>query len=230
MKKQLLVVLVLVMTGILIFSPNTTNATPYYFSAIAAGGTGSATMDFSISGTTLIVTIDNISPTLLEDLSGPNAPGITGFGFDLDPDILAMIGDWTLEAYTTENNSVEIGPTGTNEWVMGTSIGGISLDYLPNTFGGISGALFNPSATEGLPGGSNNVYYTTATLTMNFNIAPILVDEGDSPFLRMQNVGENGGGSLKTTGTSVPDAHVMLLLGSSLMGLAVFSRKSKRTG
>jgi hypothetical protein len=28
--------------------------------------------------------------------------------------------------------------------------------------------------------------------------------------------------------TSVPDASVMLLLGSSLMGLAVFSRKSKK--
>jgi len=31
------------------------------------------------------------------------------------------------------------------------------------------------------------------------------------------------------TGTSVPDASIMLLLGSSLMGLAVFSRKPKRS-
>ena len=38
-----------------------------------------------------------------------------------------------------------------------------------------------------------------------------------------------GGASGIQQSTSVPDASIMLLLGSSLIGLAVFSRKSKRT-
>jgi HYDIN/CFA65/VesB-like, Ig-like domain len=37
------------------------------------------------------------------------------------------------------------------------------------------------------------------------------------------------GVGIDSRSTSVPDASIMLLLGSSLMGLAVFSRKSKRT-
>ena len=35
---------------------------------------------------------------------------------------------------------------------------------------------------------------------------------------------------LSPSAQSVPDASIILLLGSSLMGLAVFSRKSKKTG
>ena len=49
-----------------------------------SGGTGSATLDVSIAGSTLTSVLDNTSPITLDGGGGENAPGITGFGFDLD--------------------------------------------------------------------------------------------------------------------------------------------------
>ena len=104
------------------------------------------------------------------------------------------------------NGTDGVADTTDDEWIMDTFIAGVTRMYLPATDGNnIDGALYNPSA-EGLsviPGGSNDVFFTTATLEMIFDATPVL-DE-DSTFVRMQNVGNNGAGSLKLDGVPDPD-------------------------
>lgn len=65
-------------------------ALQFTFSGSDSGGTGSATMDISLSGTTVTAVLNNTSPTTLDSGSGVNSPGITAFGFDLDPDSLVL--------------------------------------------------------------------------------------------------------------------------------------------
>jgi hypothetical protein len=218
--------------------PISTYALSFTFGPISdEGGTGTATMDIQIDGSTLTASINNTSPVDLDGGSdGGNSPGITGFGFELDPETLAL-NSWTLSAFTNSSSVVTIGSNGVSglDWVMDNFLAGINIEYLPNNGGVADGALFNPSAfsdiNNTLPGGQNDVYYTTATLIMNFGvITPILnTDYEWSPFVRMQNVGIDGEGSLKLPGTSVPDAAIMLLLGPSLIILGLFSRKKSRT-
>ncbi len=100
---------------------------------------------------------------------------------------------------------------------------------------GGQGGLYNP-ATLTAPGntitwGGPPQYFTEAVLTINFAGMTDLVVDGDSPFTRWQNVGEDGEGSLKLTGTpSIPDASSVFLLGSACLmgGLAGFRRKFRK--
>ena len=197
----------------------------FTFSGSSEGGTGSATMKFFTSSVvadgvtmhTLTVDIDNTSPLTLDNGDGVNAPGISGFGFNLNPDELGV-------------SSITWGYDG---WVIGNFLAGISLKYLPNNGGNADGMLFNPDLlsldplNNGLPGGQNEIYYTTATLTMTFDRAPILdTDDPFSPFVRFQNVGLDGEGSLKVA--PVPEPATMLLFGCGLIGLTVVGRKKLR--
>ena len=133
--------------GIMLAIASSVQALPFTFSGSMAGGTGSATMDIEIVDNTLIATVNNTSSINLDGGSndGGNSPGIMGFGFDLLPNTLTWT-SWDLKAFTSDLAAVTIGSDvgGSYEWDMGTRIGGINLDYLPNTFGSISGALFNP--------------------------------------------------------------------------------------
>ena len=218
-----------------------------------AGGCGTATMDISISGNTLTLKLDNTSPTTLDSGSGTNTPGITGFGFNVaDPE--PSISSWSLTAYNTDGSGpVTIGDGDpTDDWVMNTFVGGVSLDFLP-TAGDpaqIKGALYNPSATSGF--GATPNYETQAILTINFDSAPVLAEEncrggvGDcTTFVRMQNVGLNGGGSLKLPGTStssstststsngvppseIPESNILALLGAGLLGGVLARRRLRK--
>jgi hypothetical protein len=122
---------------------------------------------------------------------------------------------------------------------MGTQLNSVQLNYLPNTGptapgSTISGALYNPATVTSLLGGSGNntAYYTTATLVMNFSVAPILAIGGFSPFVRMQSVGANGAGSLKLTGqpSMVPEPTTLLLVGVGLLAGASRLRRNRSKG
>ena len=248
--------LLLLFTLVLFFAfLSVAQATSFTFSGtdpdIGNIGIGSATMDINISGNILTATLDNVSPIYLYlnpdgSTSGYNAPGITGFGFNLTNGTLPVLDSWELTAYENVSGSpVTIGSSSTsNEWVMDTTIAGVSLDFLTRTDRGVNGSLFNPSfapfaltatKTDGtllVPSGSNNAFYTTAILIMNYDSEPVL-DTTSGPFVRMQNVGLDGEGSLKLYPTDpIPEPATMLLLGSGLIGFAVSSKKrfKKRNG
>ena len=200
-------------------------ATPFTFSGSDNGGTGSATMYISILGNTLTATLYNTSPTTLDVGNGINSPGITAFGFDLDPDSLILT-SWELKAYSSGGSEVTIGKGVTDTWdwgltTIGGNVNGIKVDYAPNTSNGVKGAIYNPDISSGQGAAPN--YYSQATLTLNFDAVPSLnTTDADSPFVRMQNVGLNGEGSLKL---HVQEPATLFLLGSGLIGLAVFGRR-----
>jgi hypothetical protein len=195
------------------------------FEGTTEGGTGSATMDFSISGNTLTVIVNNTSPTTLNSpLNGLNAPGITGFGFNLQNDLNVVSWELLADNSTTSTpNFIDIGSdSGTGDWVLGTFLAGITLDYLPQTDNGIGGALYNPAAKGSSALGATPNYFTEATLEIVFDGDPILeLGSNFSPFVRMQNVGLNGEGSLKL----IPEPSTMIISGLFLLGAGVFVRR-----
>lgn len=224
--------LVLLMGFFILALPLGAQAMLYTFSGTDEGGIGSATMDISIIGNTLTANIENTSPTDLIGApagSGGNSPGITGFGFNLDPDTLSLT-SWELEAFDENDLSSPItignGSPGL-DWMMYTTQEGVTLDYLPHTTGGIDGALYNPDTLSDLnntlPGGVNDTYFTKALLTMNFDQIHTLLSDFENYYIRMQNVGLDGEGSLKLN--PIPEPATMLLLGSGLIAFAMVGRK-----
>ncbi|OPL15345.1 MAG: hypothetical protein AVO38_10775 [delta proteobacterium ML8_D] len=81
--------------------------------------------------------------------------------------------------------------------------------------------------TEGQAAPPN--YYTTAILTLVFDDTPILnTEDYYSPFVRIQNVGLDGEGSLKLSGKPIPEPATVLLVGTGLIGLIGFRKKFKQ--
>jgi hypothetical protein len=195
----------------------------FVFSGSDDGGTGSATLSLSVSGNTLTASLYNTSPTVLDVGVGDNAPGIVGFGFNAI-DIAPTLSSWSLRAFEATDGVVAgtdtlIGSSAgaaDDEWVMGTFLDGVALDFFPTTDNGnVDGAIFNPDAVSSLalPGGSNDTFFSKATLVMNFS-GGLNIDE-TSFFVRMKNVGRGGDGSLKLPGIPLPAA---LWMGLCMLG------------
>lgn len=229
--------------GSVMLVPSEADASSFVFSGQDNKGVGSAFMDmnFDFSTNTLTVTIENTSPTTLTSGTGKNAPGITGFGFDLLGPIPQVL-SWKLEAYDKGGDLVTIGGSpvdGEGDWKLGTRFAGVKFDYLPNSHN-VKGAIYNPEATHGLAARPN--YFSRATLTITFSAAALL-DLERSPFVRMQNVGKHGDGSLKLYGSlldttvaaqpqsaAAPEPASMVLFGVGMAccsGYAIRRRKFK---
>lgn len=225
-------------------------AESYVFSGSDSGGTGSAMIDFQFVGNQVIATIDNTSPLLLDNGSGDNAPGITGFGFDFLPSTSSLIG-WELTALDSNLNSIQINDTssggtagGTGDWTLsqpGSFGGPWTFDFVPETTRAVQGALYNSGAVGSSELAALPNFFTTAVLTLDFDqvITGFNFATSNNPTVRMQNVGRNGGGSLKLTGTpgggppnpspSVPEPSSLVLLGIGLMSMAGYGWRRKRS-
>jgi hypothetical protein len=176
---------------------------------------------------TLIVGVHNTSPTVLNAGSGVNSPGITGFGFDLAQlnssggiiNANPAFTDWKLTAHQQTSAGSVLVILGDNDPATGSSstpadlsrwsisqpgtMGGITMDLL-TTSGNGQNALYNPLVVSGQ---AASPFYTYAELTLEFDGMTNLGLEWEidvtspikeySPFVRMQNVGAGGGGSLK---------------------------------
>jgi hypothetical protein len=130
-------------------------ALSYSFSGIASDGVGSATMTIDIVGNTLTAILNNTSPITNVTNTGGNAPGISGFGFNLNL-ASANVTSWSLSALNTSLNTLTIGSSaGGGLWSLGTTIGPVTADFAFNNGAGVNGALFNPAALglSQLPGG-----------------------------------------------------------------------------
>jgi hypothetical protein len=79
----------------------------FMFEGSNEGGTGSATMLVDVTGGTLTATVDNTSPVTLDDGTGENAPGITGFGFNVTNSVTLL--SWELTAFQMDGTGVTIG-------------------------------------------------------------------------------------------------------------------------
>ncbi len=183
-------------------------------------GIGTATMGIEVVGNTVTVEVDNTSPTLND-----NMPGITAFGFDFENAGDLVLSSWSL------NNGVDFVASDAMQrlWSMESSDDGIAVDILPNTRRGSNYAFYNPFFAD-RP--ANNSFFDTATLTLQFNTAPLLNFDGEwSPFVRMQSVGLGGEGSLKLPGivsTPVPEPGTMIIFGVCFATLAGFRLRKKK--
>jgi hypothetical protein len=207
----------------------------FSFSGSSSGGTGSAEMSITITGSALTLTLDNTSPTTLDNGTGDNAAAITGFGFNIENDPLPPISSWSLTAYESDGDLVQIGGTSfPGFWTLDTFFAGVSLDFLPHVQG-IKGAIYNPDAEDSPALAAQPNYFSTATFVLNFNTTSTILLNEDSTFVRFQNVGLNGAGSLKTTGEEPPDitehapepSSVILMLGGMAVGCATRLRRRR---
>jgi hypothetical protein len=195
------------------------------------GGLGVAKMTVNSADTgtgwELIITIENLSPTVYDGYF--NSPGITGFGLNFHSGYAqqALLNEWTLEAlaYSLDDGftTVDLRTISDGTWTLAeyqsgpgqsNNYEGVKLDFIAHQDSASSGALYNPAWASldepGLPYGGQPHFYTTAILTLQMDgalpddLSDVVYlsssNQNPSPFVRMHHVGEGGEGSLKLNG------------------------------
>lgn len=210
----------------------------YQFTSISNSGTASATMLVDIVGNTLTAKINNTSPNPNPNPTNLADPAITGFGF-LFTNAPLTVSSWCLSASST-NIGGDCGIAGsTDDWVGVTDdkIDGVNVNFGSQADLGVKGGLYTPGADDL---GGPPQYFTEAIFTAVFSAAPSIEElfdncngknAGCSPFIRFQNVGINGEGSLKLPGapvppTKVPEPGTLLLVGLLLASLSLVRRRA----
>ena len=232
------------------------DGTEYFtFAGTAGGATGSALLSINVTSaggaTTVVANIWNTSPTTYLDGNSQiqtNVAAITGFGFDVTPDLAfstysIVARQWNGTSFSNLTLA-DTDPAG-NLWTLieNGGSGNINLDLFADNGGGIAEALYNPLLAGDGALGNTDPYFTEATLTITFaspDVAvqwafseqPGIVGNGGyvTPFVRMQRVG--AGGSLRLEAEDPledrlldalpePVSVVSWLLGTASLGLVL---------
>jgi PEP-CTERM motif len=198
-----------------------------------------------ISGSTLSGALDNTSPILLDDLSGPDAPAITEFGINLENTSTLDLNSWILTAFNDPDDASPV-TIGSNSiaGILGATQAGVDADFFPQADDGINGGRLHSDVSWNR---IHNRFFTTPFSTLVFDGAPILElltgpdlncgsGQGQvdcSSYVRYQAVGT--GGSLTLSGTpgngndngTLPEPATHLLMGLGLLGLLLARRYPK---
>jgi hypothetical protein len=187
----------------------------FSFSGVSSGGSATAQVNVRVdwleNGYTRIKSeIWNTSPIQLNSLTGDNAPAITGWGFDTSPDCIKEqdFASWSVMATNSLGAQVVLGTMGgtDNIWTLAidSGEGKILLDlFADNSSKNVQHALYNPDADP--DAFAPDPYFTKAYfevvvkqhVSVLYQPNPADNRADISPYVRFQNVGRNGAGSLK---------------------------------